>query len=188
MVIREGSRRLRSLLLKVLKSGGVVILPCDTMYGLVGVVPAADDRIRRIKGRGEDKPFLQLLADASWVGRLSHAAIPPALAAYWPGPLTLIVPLPAGGTVGVRVPASAFLTDLIKSINAPLYSTSVNRAGSPPLWKIKEICAQFESEVDLVVDAGDLPHSTPSTIVDVTAKPCRVLRQGDLKIPPADLA
>lgn len=187
MVIQEGSRELWPISRRVLKGGGVAILPCDTMYGIVGMVPGTDDRIRRIKGRGEEKPFLQLLADASWVKRLSEVKIPKALEAYWPGPLTLIIPLTSGGTVGVRVPASTFLTDLIRTIDVPLFSTSVNRAGSPPLWKIAEIIEQFESEVDMVVDGGDLPHSTPSTIVDVTSRPYRVLRQGELHIPAKDL-
>jgi L-threonylcarbamoyladenylate synthase len=187
MTVREGDSELFSTLCDLLRTGGVAIVPCDTMYGFIGSVPASESRIRDIKGRGEEKPFLQLIAEASWVGRMSDFRIPPTLAAYWPGPLTIIVPLRTGGTAGVRVPASVFLMDLIRDLGLPVYSTSVNRTGAPPLWRIEEIREEFEADVDLVVDAGDLPNSIPSTIVDATIRPCRIVRHGALAIAAGDL-
>src|SRR5512147_1708760 len=85
-------------LISILASGGAVIAPGDTMYGLIGLAPESEARIRAIKGRGEDKPFLQLIGDAGWVGLFSDAAVPERIAARWPGPLTVVVPARSGGT------------------------------------------------------------------------------------------
>ncbi len=171
----------------VLSSLGVAILPCDTIYGIVGVAPQTEERIRSIKGRGEDKPFLQLLPDLGWVRKLSGQELPPRLARLWPGPLTLIVQAKAGGTVGIRLPDSDVLRCILAAVGRPLYSTSVNRAGSSPLNRIEDIRDEFEDCVDLIVDAGALSQGAPSTIVDVTARPYRILRQGSLRLSPEDL-
>ncbi len=187
MVIPAGDPGSFDALARLLSRGGVLIMPCDTIYGLVGVAPDTAERIRAIKGRGEDKPFLQLLASSDWVGRLSPAEVPPSLVRHWPGPLTVILPARARGTVAVRVPGSEFLRELIGAVGKPLYSTSVNRAGQPALWRAAEILAEFEGEVDLVVDGGDLPGAAPSTIVDASSSPWRVVRQGALEIPQSDL-
>lgn len=167
--------------------GGVAIIPCDTIYGIVGTVPGSEERIRRIKGRGEDKPFLQLVAGVDWVTRLATAPVPSTLEKHWPGPLTVILPALGGGTVALRVPDSLFLRELLTAVDRPLYSTSVNRAGQAPLWQIADIVEGFEDVVDIVVDAGDLPGSVPSTIVDATCSPLRIVRQGALALPPDDL-
>ena len=158
------------------------------MYGLVGVAPQTGERIREIKGRGEDKPFLRLLPDPSWVGKLSPLAPPVRLLKYWPGPLTLVFPAHEGGTVAVRVPDSLFLRELLEAVGSPLYSTSVNRAATAPLQTVEEMRREFEDKVDLIYDSGDLPPGLPSTLVDVTSRPCKVLRPGALVISPADLA
>jgi len=186
MVIAAGSPEALPKLRELLGSGGVAVVPCDTIYGLVGIAPDTEARIRAIKGRGEDKPFLQLVADSAGASRIASPA-PPRLAKYWPGPLTVILPARAGGTVALRVPDSEFLRGLIKSIGRPLYSTSVNRAGQAPLWRIGEIVAGFESAVDLVLDAGDLPGASPSTLVDAASRPFRIVRQGPLVVAPEDL-
>ncbi len=186
MVIAADSPEALPRLRELLGGLGVAVVPCDTIYGLVGIAPDTEARIRAIKGRGEDKPFLQLVAGSDWASRIA-SPVPPRLAAYWPGPLTLILSARAGGTVALRVPDSEFLRDLIGSIGRPLYSTSVNRAGQAPLWRIREIVESFEGAVDLVLDAGDLPGASPSTLIDATARPFRVVRQGALVVPPQDL-
>ncbi len=173
-------------LVRVLSTGGVAIIPCDTIYGIVGAAPQTEERIRSIKGR-ETRPFLQLIAEASWVARLSDAEVPAALAKHWPGPLTIVLAARGGGTVALRVPDSSFLRELLLAVDAPLYSTSVNRSGMPPMNRIAEIRQELESEVDLVIDAGDLLSGVPSTLVDATSRPCRILRQGALVLPPGDL-
>jgi L-threonylcarbamoyladenylate synthase len=187
MVVPADSPRAFDLLWDCLAGRGVAVVACDTIYGLVGIVPDTADRIRGIKGRGDDKPFLQLVPSAVWVESLASAAMPPALGRYWPGPLTVILPAKSGGTVALRVPDSPFLRRLIEAVGKPIYSTSVNTAGQQPLWQVARIVEEFASRVDLVLDAGDLPGGSPSTIVDATTVPARVIRQGGLSIPAADL-
>jgi L-threonylcarbamoyladenylate synthase len=192
VIVPFDSRDLVSRLREVLLNGGTAIVPCDTMYGIIGVVPQSEARIRALKGRGEEKPFLQLVADSSWIRRISGFDVPPSLARHWPGPLTLVIPgnaVRSGecSTIALRVPDSAFLRELMLLLDRPVYSTSVNRAGKSPLWKISEISAEFGADVDIIVDAGDLAEGHPSTILDVTSRPFIILRQGALEIPPADL-
>jgi L-threonylcarbamoyladenylate synthase len=174
---------LPSRLLEVLAGGGVVIMPCDTIYGIVGVAPASEERIRALKGR-EQKSFLQLIASADWLSRFSDLELPQGLSTFWPGPLTLIVPARgSSGTVALRVPDDPLLRELLQELDRPLYSTSVNRSGEPALWRIEDIAAAFESSLDLLVDAGDLEGRLPSTILDLTSSPIRILRQGALQVP-----
>jgi L-threonylcarbamoyladenylate synthase len=174
-------------LTRILKSGGIAIAPGDTMYGLIGIVPGAEARLRTVKGRDEDKPFLQLIADTSWLGRISDLPLPRQLGKYWPGPLTIIVPDRRGGTVGVRVPDSAFLQALVKAVGAPLYSTSVNRAGMPPLHTVGEMIREFSGDVDAIFDDGNHAPGPASTLIDITSRPFKILRQGALRIDSVDL-
>jgi len=173
---------------QVLAGGGVAIVPCDTMYGIVGVAPGTEGRIRDIKGRGEKKPLLQLIARASWITQMSDQPAPPVLSRYWPGPLTLVFPARGGGTVALRLPDSPFLLRLMERVGQPLYSTSVNRAGRNPIVDVAAMTLEFESEVDLIFDAGDLQPGPPSTLIDITSRPYRVLRQGAVKVPAEELA
>ncbi len=185
MVIKKGDRRTLPLLAENLSAGGIVIMPCDTIYGIVGRVPDTEARIRAAKGRGETNPFLMLIASQLEVERFSNLSIDPRVASLWPGPLTLVVPARHGGTVAVRVPGDKFVLKLLAEVGFPLYSTSANRSGEPPLDKIEKIIAEFESRVDLIVDAGNFTGRKPSTILDVSAKPYRILRQGACEVPDA---
>ncbi len=188
MVFDAADPSARRTLAALLAGGGAAVIPCDTIYGIVGVGPRAEARIRGLKGRGDDKPFLRLVADPSWVRRLTGGDAPARLAWHWPGPLTLVLPVEWGGTMALRVPASPWLRELIAGLRQPLASTSVNRAGKPALCRVADIVAEFGSDVDLVLDGGDLPDAEPSTIVDASSRPFRVLRQGALRVPPEDLA
>jgi L-threonylcarbamoyladenylate synthase len=188
MVVTADDTGAFSTLVSTLVRGGVAIAPGDTMYGMLGIAPRSDARIRRIKGRGEEKPFLLLLAERSWAARLSDMEVPAPLAKYWPGPLTVVLSARGGGSVAVRVPDSPFLRELLKAVGEPLYSTSVNRAGGRPLATIAAMRREFETEVDLVYDAGDFVPGPPSTLVDATMSPFKVLRQGALVIAAEDLA
>ena len=174
-------------LVRILAAGGVAIAPGDTMYGLIGIAPVAEGKLRAVKGRGEDKPFLRLLGHASWLGRISDMPLPPRLARYWPGPLTLVFPARDGGTAAVRVPDHPFLRQLLEALDRPLFSTSVNRAGQQPLRTVREMRREMEDDVDAIFDDGDHPPGPPSTLLDLTRRPYVVLRQGAIQVPPADL-
>jgi L-threonylcarbamoyladenylate synthase len=187
MVLAAADPASFSTLVRILAGGGVAIAPGDTMYGLISLAPQAESRLRRAKGRGEDKPFLQLIADASWIARISDLPMPSGLARFWPGPLTLVFPAREGGTAALRVPASHFLHDLLLALDQPLYSTSVNRAGSPPLRTVDEMRREFEGDVDVIYDAGDQAAGGASTLLDITRRPFSVLRQGAVHLRPEDL-
>jgi L-threonylcarbamoyladenylate synthase len=172
----------------LLAGAGVAIIPCDTIYGIVGIDPEAESRIRALKGRDEGKPFLRLVPDPSWARKLTGRDAPPSLARHWPGPLTVVLPVEGGGTLALRVPASPWLGRLIAGLGRPLLSTSVNRAGGAALWRVADIIEEFAADVDLVLAGSDLPNAEPSTIVDASRRPFRILRQGALEVPPEDLA
>jgi L-threonylcarbamoyladenylate synthase len=188
MVLAAADPRSFPTLVRILAGGGVAIAPGDTMYGLVGIAPEAELRLRSVKGRGDEKPFLRLIADTSWIQRISDAPMPARLARYWPGPLTLVFPARGGGTAALRAPDHRFLQELLRALDRPLYSTSVNRAGTEPLRTVEEMRRELEEKVDAIFDAGDQAPGAPSTLLDITQRPFAVLRQGAVRLPQEDLS
>ncbi len=170
-------------IIELLESNRVVIVPCDTIYGFLGKSPETDPIIRQIKGRGELKPFLHLISSIIQFNELSVIPFPKDLEEFWPGPLTVVTAVKSGGTIAYRLPADKFLQDIVSHIEVPLYSTSVNLSGEEPLWQISDIIDNFEDKVGLIVDAGDFIDKEPSTVIDITCKPYKIIRQGALKLP-----
>lgn len=176
---------------RVLLEGSVVVLPTDTVYGFSGVVPESEDVIRKIKGRDETKPFIQLIAEPEDIYRYTDEVLPDQLIALWPGALTVIVPLKKRlitgesevTTVAFRCPGDGWLRQIIKAVGKPIYSTSVNRSGQPVLSSVLEIDKEFGGEVKLIVDGGSTENALPSTLVKFEKGKCIILRQGDVCIP-----
>lgn len=167
----------------LLKNGEVLILPTDTVYGFSGVIGKTDLKIRLIKGRSETKPFIVLISEPSELKSISDDIMPEKLSGFWPGPLTVIVrEKNSDKTVAVRCPGDEWLRTVIKECGSPIYSTSVNRSGSPVLTKIVDICSEFESEVALIVSEGDSKTSVPSTIVKLEDNGYSVVREGAVKL------
>lgn len=168
----------------LLRAGEVVILPTDTVYGFSGVVGKTDGRIRQIKGRGEDKPFVRLIAEPRDIRAFTDDAVPESLTARWPGALSVIVRdrRDRTKTFAYRCPGDPWLRDVIRMTGVPLYSTSVNRSGRPVLDTVEEIRAEFETEVALVVSDGDRKDALPSTIVRIEAGAVVVVRQGGVRL------
>jgi L-threonylcarbamoyladenylate synthase len=182
---------------RVLRNGGIVAVPTDTVYGLVARYDSrtAVERIYRIKGRPEDRPLPILIASVDQLPLLA-TDIPDAAyrlaSEFWPGPLTIILPALSSvdrritahtGTLGVRVPAGGTVLDLLRIINLPLASTSANLSGQPPAQSAQEIAATFGSAVDLVIDTGDSPASgRSSTVFDLTTEPPHIRRLGDVTV------
>ncbi len=184
MVLNKDDPDLSAALLPVLRRNAPIILPCDTIYGIVGAVPGAEARIRALKGRVEYKPFLELIPDPARLADFTTQTVPAQILSYWPGPLTIIVRRKGEqGNVALRVPRDKLLTSLLTELGSPLYSTSVNVSGREFLWRIDEIVSAFENKVEIIVDGGDLPDNLPSTIVDLTASPSRLVRQGAVILP-----
>ena len=168
---------------RVLLEGSVVVLPTDTVYGFSGVVPESEDVIRKIKGRDETKPFIQLIACPDDIKKYTDDEIPSELLKFWPGPLTIIVhDKNSDSTTAYRCPDDEWLSAILKEVGKPVYSTSANRSGSPLLEKISDIKKEFSSDVDLIIDGGDIIGGISSTIAAVENGKIKVLRQGSVKI------
>jgi L-threonylcarbamoyladenylate synthase len=176
---------------EVLRQGGMVALPTDTVYGLVVVAAdrAAVERVYETKVRDLAQPmplFVASIEQAELVAELNGGAR--ALASrFWPGALTIVVPKKAAfetraaageQTVGLRVPADPFLREAARQLG-PLTGTSANIAGREECHTAAEVRAQLGDSVDLIVDAPVSAMGTPSTVVDCTdALSVRVLREG----------
>jgi len=160
-----------------LRTGGVALLPTDTIYGLHALASneEAVAKIASIKGREEGKRFVVIATSADQL--LDYgAAVPDVLRSIWPAPLTAIVPHP-GGNVAVRVPDVAWLRTLLER-TGPLVSTSANRSGEPPVREPKNLAPDLQHQIDLILDAGPR-DGEPSTIVDFTGSSPRIVRAGD---------
>jgi len=185
---------------EVLRAGGVVALPTDTVYGISVALatPGGVERLFHVKHRPPDKGIMLLLADAAQapeIGLMTPAAT--ALgAAFWPGGLTVIVPqrpdvpLPAaltGGapTIGLRVPDHLTPRALAAAIG-PLPTTSANRSGEPEGRDAMEVAAQIGEDIDLVIDGGPAHGGPASTVVDCTNERATILRAGAVE--PARIA
>jgi len=185
-----------------LRAGGLIACPTETVYGF-GCALRADalDSLALLKRRTDDKPFLILVRQARDVHGIEWSDEALALAdAFWPGPLTLALRakpemFPArvvsdDGTVALRATSHPGLRRLLEALGAPITSTSANAPGGEPARSIGEVMATLEATADpsavLVLDGGTLPASRPSTIVDATVRPPRVLRAGAVDL--AELA
>ena len=180
----------------LLKTGGVVAFPTDTLYGLGADIfcVKALERVFAIKGRpsGLALPVLvscweqvKLVARFTGVGaRLAER--------FWPGPLTLVLPkldhlpgLVTGGrdTVAVRMPDHSVPLALAEQLGGPVTGTSANLSGGPDLLTLEKLQAQLGDRVDYIIRTGPAPKGTPSTVVDVTDETPRLVRQGALPFP-----
>ena len=174
-----------------LRAGGLVALPTETFYGLAAAAldSGAVRRIFELKGRPESKPLLVLVdsvAMAEAVARLTPAARD-LMARYWPGALTLVLPaLPtvpavvtaATGTLGVRLSPHPIARGLVALLGEPVTAPSANPDGLAPPTTAAGVLAHFPDGIDLVLDGGATPGGEPSTVLDLTVDPPRILRQG----------
>jgi len=176
---------------EIIKGGGLVIYPTETVYGLGcdPFNPSAVDRLLRVKGR-ENKP-LPIAADSIKKAREVAQFNPQAekiVSELWPGPLTLVLKarfsFPQGvtcglDTIGIRVPDHEVALRLAELSGGYLVSTSANKSGAPSPRRVEDAIAQIGQEVDLIIDAGRSPLGHSSTVLDLTSKP-RILREGPI--------
>jgi len=171
---------------------GVIVYPTDTFYGL-GADCFSGKAIQRIfflKKRPLAKALPVLISDPAMAREIA-ASIPPAFdeiaSSFWPGPLTLV--LRAAGhlpkelvgpsrTIGVRLPAVAWLRGLIDETTAPLIATSANISGEGEISSPERVIHLFKNSVELIVDGGEAPAGRPSTVVDLTLDKPRLIREG----------
>ncbi|UCF04596.1 MAG: L-threonylcarbamoyladenylate synthase [bacterium] len=175
---------------RLLKTGGIAVLPTDTLYGFHCVFSAAGsiERIRTLKGKRGKGGFILLASDITMVDRLVSRWPPGVrehLAAVWPATLTAILHaspqlppiLVRRDSVAVRVPAHDGLRSLVACVGQPLVSTSVNRTGEEPLRSIAGIRDSFPG-LDAYISRRGRGGSLPSTVISFTVKPPRTVRAG----------
>ncbi len=188
----EESEALVEEIRALLVGGGIAALPTETFYALAAYPfnEPALTRLFTLKERAPEKALLVLVGAPEMLPQVA-GEVPEAgarlMAAFWPGPLTLILParpglpdLLTGGTrtIGVRQPRQAVTCRLLASLGFPVTGTSANRSGRPPLIGAAEVAREFGAGVDLILDTGPCPGGLPSTIVDVTCHPPRLVRAG----------
>lgn len=180
--LRE-SRQAIEEAVSVIKRGGVIVFPTDTVYGL-GADATSESAVRKvfkIKQRPEDKPVPLLISDLEMAKKLSYfdKRVEKVLLSVWPGPITVLLQAKGGvlpqlvtagrQTIGLRIPDYKIAHFLTAKCGAPLVATSANISGKPSSNKISGVIAQFEKashKPDLILDAGDLKFVEPSTVLD----------------------
>lgn len=185
---------------KHLSGGGLLAYPTETVYGLGSRALQPDvASLAALKGRTARKPFLLLISDRSMAEEhgLAFNASADALArAFWPGPLTLVLPGGSGrlpdllrgpdGGIAVRWTSHRAIAQLVAALGVPLTSTSANLPGQPPGPGADAIARDFAPAVDagklLVLDGGVLGNRPPSTVVDCTRPRAQIVREGTLSV------
>lgn len=177
---------------RMLERAGIVALPTETFYGLAADAFCRDAlvRINVLKRKPARSPILVLLADTKQVEsvasrlpeRFSELA-----AAFWPGPLTLVVPASrdvpeevtgGSGTVAVRVAGLALPRRIARELGRPITGPSANRHAEPPCRTAGEVAHAFGDELDAILDGGSTTAGAPSTIVDLCGARPRIVREG----------
>lgn len=183
--------------LKVLKLGGLIVCPSDTVYGLMADAEndKAIKKLTEFKNRPAGKPISIFVADFSMLKEYVDTSNVDQniLEELLPGPFTLILPAKKKasnllksekGTLGVRIPDNDFITGMVKKYGKAVSATSANLAGQPPHYSIKSLFKQLSVKkkrlIDLVIDAGILPRNKPSTLVDLTTAKIKIIRKGDI--------
>ena len=179
---------------KIIRNGGLVALPTETVYGLGanGLDPDAVAKIFIAKGRPQDNPLILHVADAADMEKLCHSIPENAYAlaeAFWPGPLTLVLPARSivpgcttGGlsTVAVRCPDNAITRQIIRLSGVPVAAPSANISGKPSTTTAAHVLHDHNGRIDAIVDGGSCRVGVESTIVDLTEDRPRLLRPGGI--------
>ncbi len=175
---------------EILRQDGLIAIPTDTVYGVAALVHSAAgiERLYQAKERSATKAIAVLIGAVEQLYELTPGLTDSAAklaARFWPGALTLVVPrspaLPTNlstlPTVGVRMPNHAFVLKLMQQVG-PLATTSANLSGDANTLTAEEVLAQLCGRIGLILDGGRVPGGVPSTVVDCTQDPPKILRQG----------
>lgn len=179
----------------VLRSGGVIVYPTETLYG-IGALASDEMSVKRVfetKGRPHASPIPFLGRDRGMLAEYVEFNNTGHLLAekFWPGPLTLVLKdkgklpelITAGsGKAAVRVSAHPFVMRLFNILEGPVTSTSANISGARNLLDFNDIYRVFDGKVELIIDSGNIAPSKGSTVVDLTTTPPVILREGDLAV------
>lgn len=181
--------------IEVLNMGGIVAYPTETFYALGAKADSAEaiENIFSLKGRGPEKSVSLIVGDEDGARALASEVTPAAeglMRRHWPGPLTLVLRAAQGllkrvakdGTVAIRIPGDSFALRLAREAGFAITATSANPAGQAPAMEAHQVEAYFPEGLNLLIDGGQTPGGTPTTIADATGDAPRVLRQGNLRV------
>lgn len=195
-VITTAAPKAIEVAVQLLKAGGLVAFPTDTVYG-VGArafLPKAVEKIYQVKGRPLSKAIPLLLASAESLTQVAQDITPETwllTKKFWPGALTVVlhrkpvvpdIVTGGGPTVALRVPDHSFALRLIRAVGTPLATTSANLTGHPDPQTAQEVVDYLEGCIDLILDGGRCPGGIPSTVVDLTSTPPAIVRPGAISL------
>jgi L-threonylcarbamoyladenylate synthase len=179
----------------VLRKGGVIVVPTETVYGLVALWrdAAARERIYRLKRRPAVKRLQMLAASVAMAvrgGMLQDVRLEQLAKAFWPGALTVVAAAQSGDSIGLRIPAHDFVLALLRELDEPLAATSANLSGEPAAVTAAEAIVHLDGEPDLVVDGGTVTctDGNASTVVSLLEEEPAILREGPISLPQIRLA
>lgn len=188
----EGNQESLKEAAEILKNGGLVAFPTETVYGLGanGLNSEASTKIYSAKGRPSDNPLILHIADFKEVDQLAKEVTEDdrkVMEAFWPGPLTIIlnkkecVPYETTGgldTVALRMPSHPVAKELIKMAGVAIAAPSANTSGRPSPTKAEHVMQDLDGKIDMIVDGGEVGIGIESTIVDLTGEIPTILRPG----------
>jgi L-threonylcarbamoyladenylate synthase len=179
----------------ILMSGGIVVYPTETFYGIGAKFDSEDSlhKLHKIKQRPDNKPLPLIIGSRYLLAHVASSINNTAASLmdrFWPGPLTLI--LPAKETlspyitadthaVAVRIPGESFALRLAQYARFPITATSANPTGKPPAQDAETVVDYFGDNIDLIIDGGHTKGMLPSTIVDVRGENLEIVREGAIK-------
>ena len=184
-------------IIQTLKSGGLVVAPSDTVYGLL-VDATNETAVRKLlafKNRPIGKPISIFVSDYAMLSQQVEVSETQTqlLKRFLPGPFTVVLPSKHAvsrylesekGTLGVRIPSYPFITELVARFGKPVTATSANVSGKSPHHStttlLNELSEVKKGLIDLVVDGGTLPRNKPSTVIDMTTSKIQIVRKGDI--------
>lgn len=179
---------------KIIKAGGIVVFPTETVYG-IGANALNDEAVRRIfiaKGREQDNPLILHISDIDMLDQIAENITETEyklMNAFWPGPFTIIlskkkgiasVATCNGNTVGVRMPSNEIARLIIRESGVPIAAPSANISGKPSGTNIADIFAELSDKVDYIVDGGETDIGIESTVVRVVENEVKILRPGKI--------
>jgi L-threonylcarbamoyladenylate synthase len=174
---------------RILRHGGVVVAPTETVYGLLArwSDEAARERIYQLKRRPADKRLQMLapsLAAAESAGLLPHPALSALAAGFWPGALTVVAPARNNDSIGLRIPAHPFILAVLQKLGEPLAATSANLSGKPPAVNADAAVKDLDGAPDLLVDGGivTVTAGAASTVLSLLSDPPTILRPGPISM------
>lgn len=169
---------------EVLRRGGLVVIPTETVYG-IGFDPESKpalERIVQVKRNRNRKPYTLCLPSMEWLRKFSLAESSwnnlQAIRDLLPGPITFLLEVRGRGISGFRIPLNFIAQEIVRSFSKPINLSSANVSGETPARCVQEAIDSLWGKVDLILDGGFSPLCLPSLVLDLSRKPVKILREG----------